>query len=124
MARPRRLLEYLERLVTQEQSLFRAQLLREDIARLRRLQELARNAQDAGAFKKAGMRIGWTQGDSRTNELREPLERLIEAVYALELGERDATQEARVFESWHALHRARMERLVGCLSTPVPKPTD
>lgn len=119
-----RLLEDLERLVAQEQSLFRAQLLREDIARVRKLQELARSAQDAAAFMNAGTRIGWTQGDARTQELREPLEQLLEAVYAFELGKRDDGQEARIVESWDALHRVRMERLLGCLSTPVPKPTD
>jgi len=111
----------LELLVGKEESLFRAQLLREDIARLRKLQELAQAAQDEPAFKKAGMRIGWTQGDARTHELREPLERLLAAVYAFE---KEAAQEAPIAEAWEALHRARMERLVGCLSTPVPKPVD
>ena len=70
------LIAHLEHLVGSEESLFRAQLLREDIARLRKLQELARKAPDAEAFKKSGMRIGWTQGDARTHELREPLGRL------------------------------------------------
>ena len=73
------LLEDLERPIAQEHSLFRAQLLREDIARLRRLEELARGA---------------------------------------------AVPQARIRESWEALVRARMEKLVGCLSTPVPKPAD
>lgn len=104
-----------------EESLFRAQLLREDVARLRKLQELAKTAKDADAFIKSGMRIGWTQGDARTHELREPLERLLEAVYEFE---RHSSREALIAEAWDALHRARMERLVGCLSTPVPKPVD
>jgi hypothetical protein len=26
--------------------------------------------------------------------------------------------------TWRELHRAPLERLVGCLSTPLPKPTD
>jgi hypothetical protein len=109
----------LEVLVGKEESLFRAQLLREDIARLRKLQELAAQSPDEPAFKRAGMRIGWTQGDARTHELREPLELLLAAVYAFG---KDAAQEAPIAEAWDALHRARMERLVGCLSTPVPKP--
>jgi hypothetical protein len=116
-----RLIERLEVLTSKEDSLFRAQLLREDIARLRKLQELAANSPDADAFKKAGMRIGWTQGDARTHELREPLERLLAAVYAFE---KDAAEEAPIAEAWEALHHVRMERLVGCLSTPVPKPAD
>jgi hypothetical protein len=115
------LIARLEVLAGKEESLFRAQLLREDIARLRKLQQLAKTAKDAEAFKKAGMRIRWTQGDARTHELREPLERLLAAVYAFE---KDGAPEAPVVEAWEALHRARMERLVGCLSTPVPKPVD
>lgn len=108
------LIERLETLVGKEESLFRAQLLREDVARLRKLQELAKTAKDADAFIKSGMRIGWTQGDARTHELREPLERLLDAVYA--------AREEDIVQAWEALHRLRMERLVGCLSTPVPKP--
>ena len=115
------LIEDLLGLAAKDQSLFRSQLLREDVARLRKLQELARTAADEAAFLKSGMRIGWTQGDARTHELREPLERLLAAVYAFEKG---AAAEAPIAEAWDALHRARMERLVGCLSTPVPKPLD
>ncbi|HSA91081.1 MAG TPA: hypothetical protein VLF42_14410 [Burkholderiales bacterium] len=115
------LIAHLEQLASCEPSLFRSQLLREDVARLKKLRELARAAKDAEAFKKSGMRIGWTQGDARTHELREPLERLLAAVYAFEKG---AAPEAPIAEAWEALHRSRMERLVGCLSTPVPKPVD
>jgi hypothetical protein len=117
------LITELERIAGREDSLFRAQLLREDVARLRRLQGLAAS-NDPAAFRKAGMRVGWTQGDARTHELAEPLERLLDAIYAYERGARDATQEARIVECWEKVHRARMERLVGCLSTPVPKPAD
>jgi hypothetical protein len=119
-----KLIEDLESLAAKEPSMFRAQLLREDVARLRKLQALAAGTADAAAFRKAGARIGWTQGDARTHELGEPLERLLEAVYAFEREKRDAAQEALIAESWNALHRARMEKLVGCLSTPVPRPVD
>jgi hypothetical protein len=106
----------LERLLATEESMFRTQLLREDIARLRRLQSLAQSAPDAGAFRKAGMRIGWTPDDARTAELREPLEALLDAIYK--------GDEPAVSLAWNSLHRTRMERLLGCLSTPVPKPAD
>src|SRR5512145_2963567 len=108
------LLEDLERVAAQEQSLFRAQLLREDAARLRRLQELRRTEPDAASFKDKAMRVGWTQGDARTHELRAALEPFLEALYA--------GDEPRIVEAWQRLHRLRMERLVGCLATPVPKP--
>ena len=104
--------------------MFRAQLLREDVARLRRLQALAAGVEDAAAFRKAGMRVGWTQGDTRTHELAEPLGRLLDAVHAYERGSRDAAQEAHIAACRESVDRARMEKLVGCLSTPVPKPAD
>ena len=111
-----RLIAQLEAALKNESSLFRAQLLREDIARLQKLEALAKSAADAEAFSKAGMRIGWTQGDARTHEIRAPLERLLDAVYA--------AREDEMVAAWEALHRARMEKLVGCLSTPTPKPLD
>lgn len=118
-----RLIEELGQRVGREDRLFRAQLIREDIARLQRLQEIARTAADAAAYRKASMRIGWTQGDLRTHELRAPLEALLDAVYAYETGTKGTEEDARIAAAWFALDRTRMERLVGCLSTPVPRPT-
>ena len=119
-----RLLDTLQCLAADEASPFRAQLLREDAARMLKLQALAHAAPDLAAFKRQGMRVGWTHGDLRTHELRAPLEPLLDAIYAYETGMNGADQEDRVEAAWRELHRARMERLVGCLSTPVPKPTD
>ena len=116
------LIQELENRVSEEQSLFRAQLMREDIARLAKLAELARSVSDLEAFKNAGRRIGWTQGDARTSELGEVLDTLLEAVFAYQTGITDAAQETRIRDAWLELHRVRMERLVGCLSTPVPRP--
>lgn len=110
------LMQALERAAAAEESLFRRQLLREDIARLGRLEALRSTSPDLEAFKKAGLRLGWTQGDARTAELREPLESLLAALYE--------GDEARIIEAWNELHRARMERLLGCLATPAPKPAD
>ncbi|MGA8032886.1 MAG: hypothetical protein WCB48_10865 [Casimicrobiaceae bacterium] len=130
------LIDELKQRLEGEPSLFRAQLLREDIARLNRLCELACATGEFDAFRKAAMRIGWTQGDSRTQELAEPLGAFLEAVFAYyrEGGAataersggaaRDPAQEARIVAAWNELHRVRMERLVGCLSNPVPRPTD
>ena len=119
-----RLIEELEKRLGAEESPFRAQLLREDIARLTRLRELAGSAGDLAAVRRGSMRLGWTQGDLRTQELREPLEALVDAIYAYEMKSGEDAQEARIIEAWTELHRVRMERLVGCLTTPVPKPVD
>jgi hypothetical protein len=118
------LIEDLRRLAAREPSLFRAQLLREDAARLSRLADLARAAQDLEAYRRAGRRIGWTQGDLRTGELGAALEALLEAVFAYVRGGEDAAQESGIEAAWRELYRVRMERLVGCLSTPVPKPVE
>ncbi|HWA39470.1 MAG TPA: hypothetical protein VG873_16565 [Burkholderiales bacterium] len=119
-----RLIAELERALAAEQSLFRAQLLREDLARLARLPALAASAADAAAFRQAGAKVGWTQGDARTHELREPLELFLDEVYAWERGERTRERDAAIADAWERLHRVRMERLLGCLSTPVPRPDD
>jgi hypothetical protein len=111
-----RLITDLERQLAGEESLFRAQLLREDIARLRRLQELKRDAADEAAFVKSGSRIGWTPGDARTAELHGPLEAFLRAAFA--------GDDERMEPAWEELHRVRLERLLGCLSTPVPRPED
>jgi hypothetical protein len=116
------LIDDLERRLSREESLFRAQLLREDIARLGRLRELARGAADATAYRNAALRLGWTQGDARTRELGAPLDALIEAVREYETGGVGSEREARIIEAWTELHRFRMERLVGCLATPLPRP--
>jgi hypothetical protein len=117
-----RLIETLRRRASEEQSLFRAQLLREDAARLEKLCQMARATPDLAAFKTAGVRVGWTQGDARTHELHAPLERLLELVHVHETRAPDATLDAALEQAWLELHRCRMERLVGCLSTPAPKP--
>jgi hypothetical protein len=116
-----RLIEELERRLSQERSLFRSQLLREDIARLGRLRALASGAADAVAYLNAARRLGWTQGDARTHELGAPLDALIEAVHEYETGGGGVGLETRIVEAWTELHRVRMERLVGCLATPLPK---
>jgi hypothetical protein len=112
----------LTRMLEAEESLFRAQLLREDLARLGKLQVLAEAEPDPAAFRKAGMKVGWTAGDARTHELAGPLDAFLGEVHAYWRGDRTAAREKAVSESWQALHRTRMERLLGCLSTPVPKP--
>lgn len=119
-----RLIDVLTQRASSEDSPFRAQLLREDAIRLAKLQELANSLPDFAAFKAAGMRIGWTQGDARTHELQAPLEHLLELVFRHEAGETSSALDAALEDTWIELYRLRMERLLGCLSTPVPRPED
>ena len=50
--------------------------------------------------------------------------RPLNELYEFERGERSPEREAWIGEACGALHRLRMERLLGCLSTPVPKRAD
>ena len=119
-----RLVDELERLATIEPSMFKAQLLREDAVRLRRLFELAETSPDEATYKRAARRLGWTAQDARTGELRAPLEALFDAVH----GARDAASpeaaEARIRDAWFELTNIRINRLIGCLSTRVPEPPE
>ena len=103
--------------------MFRAQLLREDLARLRRLCELAAASAERDACAAAARRLGWTQGDTRTAELAHVLDPLVDAVFRYEHGESGEAIEARIRDAWVALTRERLERLVGCLTNPVGPPT-
>lgn len=118
-----RLAEELERSLSAEASYFRAQLLREDLARLRKLCELARTCADRAAYTGAAGQLGWTQGDARTPELAHVLAPLFDAVYAYEHGEAGDAIEGRIRDAWVALTRERLERLVGCLATRPPPPS-
>jgi hypothetical protein len=119
-----RLIDELERLAAVEPSLFRAQLLREDVARLRKVDELARTSPDVETYARDARRLGWTAQDARTDELSGPLKELLDAVRDAQNADAGAAAEARIRGAWTELTRVRMERLVGCLSTPVPKPVD
>lgn len=117
------LIEELEQRIAADPGLFGEQLMREDIVRLRRLEALATSIAEHESYRRAGRKLGWTTLDARTSELGATLDDLLDAVRAATLSPSDAT-DARTVEAWHALARLRMERLVGCLGTPLPKPTD
>lgn len=118
------LIDELEQRAAVETSMFRAQLLREDVVRLRRLFALADASPDEDTYKRAARRLGWTAQDARTSELCEPLEALLDAVRAARSTASQDAAEARIRDAWLELTRVRIERLIGCLSTPVPKPAE
>ena len=93
-------------------SYFRAALLREDLERLIRLQELSTEAEDEAAFKKAAGLAGWTPGDLRTHELKPWLDPFLQAWFAAAEGDDPA-----LLELWRSFDRNRLDILAGCLST-------
>jgi hypothetical protein len=115
------LLERLEASLRGEESAFRAQLLREDLARLHRLHQLAGAAPDALAFRKEAMMIEWTPGNARTRELEPALGSLLEAFHAATTADAAADAEERLLAAWQTFEARRLERLVGCLAR-VPRP--
>lgn len=118
------LLENLESAIDQEESFFRAQLMREDVARLRRLQELASASETVEEFVKEGLYVGWTPNDLRTHEFKEELEVFLQAVYRRCRDDGVAGDtDKQIAQAWRVFDAKRMERLVGCLAR-VPKPGD
>lgn len=110
------LIDELERRLAIEPSLFRAQLLREDITRLRKLDALARSELEAEAYRKAAYRLEWTAQNARTSELREALDLLLDSWRsALSHGGRAFTgRSARVTSAhnqWTADARSPRRRL-------------
>jgi len=107
-----KLVDDLRRAAAAEQSLFAAQLLKEDIARLEKLAELAGTSSDDGDTRKQAMTLGWTPGDLRTFELNPELAAFLDAVLA-------KPQDDNVVEAaWKAFNKRRIDLLVGCLSRP------
>ena len=110
-----RLLDNLKERLAVEDSMFRAQLLREDIARLEHLEQLASTCADQAAFLHAGQYIGWTQNDMMTHRIKEPLERLLSALYARVVEPNGADHDEELDAAWWELEQARLQRLVKCL---------
>jgi hypothetical protein len=118
------LIATLEQTLVGETNMFRAQLLREDIVRLRKLDALARSELDADGYHKAARRLGWTVLDARTSQIGEPLDRLADVWRATLASGSSPDIENRLLACWRQMTRIRLETMVGCLATPVPKPTD
>jgi hypothetical protein len=109
-----RLLERLQDQASTDDSIFRRQLAKEDLARLEILRRLATQASDLEAFRKEGKYIGWTQGDMRTHDLRETLDKFLDAFFSAARTP-DPNSEATLEAAWITFHNDRMEKLVHCL---------
>ncbi|MCK5041292.1 MAG: hypothetical protein KAR62_03325 [Sphingomonadales bacterium] len=106
------LITHLKQKLEVQDSMFESQLLREDIARLEKLVALIKTASNLDEFKKAGMVIGWTKGDLRTFELKEPLEAFINIFFEHQTGTED---KESVFSSWQNFNQLRRKVLLHCL---------
>ena len=109
------LLELLKLRLAKEQSIFQKQLLNEDIARLETLQWLAEKHNTKSEFIEEGMYIGWTKGDMRTAELKEPLEILLSKLFDSRNDRKQHHTESEVIQAWINFNNARFEKLVHCL---------
>lgn len=112
------LIEWFENATSSEESPFRQQLLREDIARLRRVKILAGEACNEIEFVKTASMVGWTNIDLRTHELEPVLRPLLMAFYREEQHGGGSADEVK--RAWRAIDAVRLERFAGCLAR-VPK---
>ena len=109
------ILDELRAGLEREQSLFQAQLMREDIARLEKLVTLAGQSEDVATFKQSGTHIGWTQNDLMTHMIAEPLGDLLDGVFAYcTEGAREA-HDRSVRAAWLDFCKVRNEKLIKCL---------
>jgi hypothetical protein len=113
------LLNDMREVMQVEQSMFRAQLLKEDISRLERLIALAKDNADPSAFAKQAMVLGWTANDMRTFDLNPELGAFLEIVHRkAHPGMDTEPDDSQIDQAWTDLHKRRMDLLVGCLSRP------
>ncbi len=116
-------MKFLDRLrddLSREESVFRAQLLREDIVRIERLRTLADASADKAAFVRDALYVGWTANDMRTHDMAPELSAFVSAFYD---AARSGDDQPHLWASWEAFCARRLELLVGCLAR-VPKPAD
>ena len=92
-------------------SIFQRQLIKEDIQRLEKLEVLVAEISDEAGFKKSAMTLGWTPNDLRTFELNPELATFVATVW-------QGQGESEINGAWAALHKRRMDVLLGCLSRP------
>ncbi len=110
-----KLIDMMKARATVEDSYFRAALLREDIARLEKLMRIASDCENLAQFEKDGLFVGWTQGDLRTGELKEPLAPLMAAIFGYQHGDTSDAMEEKIIDLWMDFNQQRMKILVHCL---------
>ena len=106
--------EELTSVMERTQSVVQRQLLSEDVARVKQLEDLAQNCPTYEEFEHQGLFIGWTQGDFRTAELHGSLKPLLSALHQATRSPSETAYE-EVRSCWIAFNQERSKRLVGCL---------
>ena len=109
------LVNELNEMLEREESPFRAQLLREDIARLEKLSAQAQQCPDLAEFQKSGTYIGWTQNDMMTHLVAEPLKGLLQTIHQHHHAGPSTESETRIRQAWIQFCKERNEKLVKCL---------
>ncbi len=109
------LIDHLESVAAGEDSLFRQQLLKEDVARLRKLRGLVEASASREDFMRDGACIGWTQSDMQTHKIRPAVDALLDAFYNFETGDKSQPHEDTLRAAWAAFEHERMEKLIRCL---------
>ena len=109
------LMKHLETVAASHESYVQRQLAKEDLARIAKLQDLARAHRDLSSLKKEALFIGWTNGDLRTHELSEPLHALIQAVHDFETQGPRNEYDAAIMTAWTEFHGLRLKILIHCL---------
>ena len=121
-----RLIETLQTSIAGDDSPFRAQLMREDITRLNELCQAAQELNSADALRKVAMQSNWTATQARTDELATEVHALSDAIFqwVSANGQPTDPQESAIEQCWLKLHHQRLETMIGCLATPLPKPVE
>ncbi|NNC36426.1 MAG: hypothetical protein HKO02_03135 [Hyphomonadaceae bacterium] len=114
-----KLVDHLETVISAGSGYVAVQLAKEDLKRVQTLRELAHSSDNLAAMQKSGLYIGWTKGDFRTHELKDPLNAIMEIIYTVENdkpGPEDRAElDAKIMDIWAAFHTLRLKTLVHCL---------
>ncbi len=109
------LVKTLNNIISGDAGYVQTQLAKEDLARVKKLQELAKTCQNEAEMIKQGLYIGWTNGDIRTHELATPLKQLIKAIYSYENGQASESLDQKIMDIWAGFHKLRLKTLIHCL---------
>ncbi|MCB2088843.1 MAG: hypothetical protein R3E18_05440 [Sphingomonadaceae bacterium] len=105
---------YLTRIAERAESYFQQHLAKEDLARVDKLEGLARQATDIEALQKEALYTGWTPGDLRTGELKEVLFPLFAAMFN-HVRDESGDSDRALMQAWIAFHEERIKVLIHCL---------